>query len=118
MGLDLRLLPVEHDGGRWGFSHSILSCQNGGWIHDLVKDMRTIDPPNDFMSFTGDLKNGERGYGQTKETPYGEPVECLRVSQLLTIKDSDVIQKNLQNRAVWAYLAELPPQMKIAMYWH
>lgn len=118
MGLDLRLLPVDHDGGNWGFSHTILNCANAGAIHDIVRSLPETDPPDDFTTYLAHMPNGDHGYGKTTETPYGEPLRCLRVHQLLTLRDDPIITASEQNRATWAYLAELPSTMKVALFWH
>lgn len=137
MGLDLRLLPIEHDGGSFSFSHSILNCHDTerGLYNALMKMEKGAEGervPSDFSTFVsrddevwvrcpacGDqkAKYEETHYGNTQETPCGEPVRCVRVSDLLRLKDI-ATDRCRQNRAVWAYLSEMDPNMRVALFWH
>lgn len=41
-----------------------------------------------------------------------------RYGDLVTLRDSEEVQDNAKNRAIWAYLAETPPDWPIVLYWH
>lgn len=117
MGLDLRLLPFDAD----RFSHTILDCERRSDLFEAVlKVERKIgrDVPANFQSFTG--KSGEAlpCYGTTIRTPYGENLKYILVEDLLQFALHVDVRDNEKNRAIWAYLAQLNPQTKVALYWH
>lgn len=119
MGLDLRLLPLDHDSADWGFSHTVLDVGNASHIYDALKGVPRTAVPADFATFVSRLENGEAGYGQTQETPYGEPLQCVTVKALLKIQRSAVTKdSSAKRRAIWAYLRELDSDQRVALYWH
>ena len=121
MGLDLRLLPFDADIEELSFSHTILDCLRRGELFDeilKIEEEHGLAVPDRFASFVGHGKDGEPCYGVTVTTPYGEPLLYTTAASLLTLKDREGVTDNYQNRAIWAYLAELPPATKVALYWH
>lgn len=119
MSLDLTLIPVEHDDGRWGYGHTVLRMDAANYIHDLIErfNLRETDPPDKFNTYLSrDDKYEEPHYGETNEDPYGEPLRCVRAGDLGAL----VLHENVtaRDRAVWAYIRQLPPETKIALYWH
>ena len=117
MSVDLRLLPFDCDRGDWAYSPTILELGGSYDLHDKIKKLRSMPVPKDFNSFCG-RDEGYDGYcyGKTSETSYGEPLEWVLAGELCAIKlpkDAPYIE-----RAIWAYLKHLPPQTKVALYWH
>lgn len=121
MGLDLTLLPFDCDQGDFAFSHTLLSCERRGDLFEVVMEKapgRAVVPPN-FKSFTGRCEKCEdTHYGTTVETPYGEPLEWVEVEDLLKLGQHIAVKDDYKNRAIWAYLKELPARTKVALYWH
>lgn len=118
MGVDLRLLPFDCDRGEFAYSHTILDCERRRSLWTAVEKLPATPVPKGFTSFVGDRPDGESGYGVTAETPYGEPLMATTAGQLLILKDHEGVIDNHKNRAIWAYLAELPPETRVALYWH
>lgn len=118
MGLDLTLLPFEADYGDWGFSHSVLNLERRGELLDEILELRAHPVPLNFGTFLcRDDAYEEPHYGNTQETPYGEPLQWVRVTSLRDLSERRGVIDNCQNRAVWAYLKELPNDAKVALYW-
>jgi hypothetical protein len=141
MGLDLALLPFESDSPSIVFSHSILNCWRRRELFDVIgklpsvpinpemegktrKDVEAEDKAKKrplstrFTSYLATLPNGESGYGETTHDPYGSPLRYTLAGDLVKVGKHDGVTDNARNRAVWAYLAELPPDTKVALYWH
>lgn len=123
MGLDLRLLPVEHDDQEheWGFSHSILEV--GGvddHIHDACKRLPRVPLPMDFSTFVARGKDGNPTYGNTQRTPYGDKLEAVRAADLANTLApfAAALPTWFRLRGAVAYLRALPADTKIALYWH
>ena len=139
MSLDLTLLPFDCDEESISFSHSLLQCVSN--CHDLYDEIeqyqRDIGQPNsiklmgvdydpkkderrvteNFTSYMGRDDEGELRYGKTKTDPYGTPLRWLYVKELLQWKNHSGVLRNKKHLAVWAYLEQLDPETKVAIYW-
>lgn len=119
MGLDLKLLPFDGDHHDLSFSHTVLTCDRN---YDLFDQIQALEEtrgrlvPTGFSSYVSrDEKYEESHYGETKETPYGQPLREVEVEDLLPFRRLCADWKNL---AIWAYLEHLPPRTKVALFWH
>ncbi len=128
MGIDLKLLPVEANlSGSSGFSHSILSLERRSELWDAIDENVTTWPKPTWTlsSFLGRQDNGEHGYGDTDETPYGDRIEFCFAANLAEVieafneKEAHEydIPPPVLNVATAAYLKCLPPQTEIGLYW-
>jgi hypothetical protein len=119
MSLDLKMIPLECDRDDWGFGHSLLSCGAGSVWHERLKNIPRTPVPKDFGTYVSRMKTDSGDgpqYGNTQQTPYGEPLECVTVGQIVDSSGSrDFGTKDL---AVLAYLRILPRDMRVALYWH
>lgn len=123
MGVDLYLLPVDGELGAadW-FSHTLLSCERRRELWDAISAMPSREVPEEFSSFLGRVPDGsmegEHGYGNTQEDPYGDRLRYTTAKDLVTLAQHEWVTDNPKNRAIWAYLAAAPPKMKVCLYWH
>ena len=118
MSLALSLLPFEDVYGSRS-SYSVLSCNLGGRLYDVIHPLPEQAPvPEMFMSHMSREGGDDTHFGITKRDGDGELVQCLPALVLLRVKDNEFVQSNAKNRAVWAYLAQLPPETPVALYWH
>lgn len=122
MGVDLRLLPIDGDHGTVvNFSHNVLSLERRRELWEPIAEIEKAhgrDVPENFDSFIGRRADGETGYGRTIESPYGTPVRYVRAADLLPLAEHEAVTDNPKNHAAWAYLAALPADYKVALYWH
>lgn len=119
MGLGLTLMLIEHDEGKYGYSHSLINCESDSTLFEEILKLKSHPVPETFNTFRSrDGEDQNTQYGDTQTTPYGEPLEWVYVKDLLAFKEHAEVRDSFQNRAAWAYLAELPPKFKIALYWH
>lgn len=119
MGLDLTLLPFDCDQGDFCFSHTMLDCERRRDLFEAIMERLHETPvPGGFQSFMGRTEDGDTRYGATTKTPYGEPLGWVQAGDLVKIGPHVGVVDNHLNRAIWAYLKELPYQTKIALYWH
>lgn len=90
-----------------------------GWeFPDRVKHLPRVQRPESFHTFVSRSKDGEPCYGQTAETPYGEPLECVRAHDLIPALETIAEPEWFRLHAAINYLRALPPDTKIALYWH
>jgi hypothetical protein len=123
MGLDLSLLPVEAEfGDGTGFSHSVLALERRTGLFDAILDIEEREGapvPGRFETFVcRDDRFEETHYGDTRETPYGEPLLWVRAASLAELRSHPEATDFPRNRAVFAYVDALPPDTKVALYWH
>lgn len=119
MGLDLALLPFDCDYEYFAFSHTVLDCGRDGELFEAIQMLPTHPVMANFTSYLCRDGDGETHYGLTVVTPYGEPLMYVEAHALLlhTPRGSrgGIPTKNV---AIWAYLACLDPQTKVALFWH
>jgi hypothetical protein len=104
------------------FSHSILTCTRRGDLFDAIMSATegiAKPVPTDFSTYLSrDDKYEEPHYGTTTETPYGNPLMWVQARALRQFRTHEGVRDNPTNKAVWAYLANIPPYTPIALYWH
>lgn len=116
MSLDLSLLPFEHDGGDFGFSHSVLRLDGDRDLFDDILKIPQHPVPRKFNTYLcRDDEYEDTHYGNTQETPYGEPLGWIYAKELLALRPGSFSGR--LTRAAWAYLRELDPLTKVALYW-
>lgn len=125
MGLDLTLLPLDSPVGMptgMAFSHTVLGCcRRGDLFDDIMRSekKRGVEVEKGFASYLSRNKDYEDAhYGETLETPYGEKLKHLSARDLVAFKNHADVRDNAKNRAIWAYLGELDPETRVALYWH
>jgi hypothetical protein len=117
MGIDLRLLPFDSDMGDLAFSHTVLECGRYYELHDEIRKLASARVPLKFYSFSGRSPEFDDAcYENTQEDPYGDPVKYVMAGDLVKIDLPPDPHCHL--KAVWAYLRELMPDTKVALYWH
>jgi len=116
MGLDLKLLPVC--GKDLDYSHVVLDMVRCKELFEALMQLPSRDILPTFDTFLcRDGEYEEEHYGNTQEDAYGERLQMVAVRELLRFVDHPGVYEEPQNRAVWAYLRELPEESMIALYW-
>lgn len=118
MGVDCKLLPVEHDTNKWGFSHSVIRLDRESVFFNLLCGLPDAGPvPQDFATYIGGeipdgTFEGETCYGNTQEDPNGDPIRCVRAGDIARLKPDCAT-----NKAAVAYFSALDPTMRVAVWW-
>ena len=119
MGLDLTLLPFNSNSPTSDFSQTVLPCfSRKNLFGQIAKLSNQRDVPETFNSYLSGGSDGERCFGLTLNTAYGEPLKCVKAGDLAALWVHHDVQDNSINKAVWAYLAELPEDTNVALYWN
>lgn len=123
MGLALYLLPFDATfaarAAAPGFpalnytSQTVLSSSGSEDLFDVLKGLPSAPVPATFTSFVGDQE-----YDLTTEDAHGDPVRTVSAGMLCTVQDHPGVTTSAKNRAIWAYLAALPADTPVALYWH
>ena len=120
MGLDLTLLPFYSNSPTCDIAHTIIQCGRSSGLFDAImalEEHRGRDVPATFTTYLSREEDQDTHYGLTIDTPYGEPLKYISAGSLAQIAE-ELIRDNPLNRAVWAYLGELPATWPVALYWH
>ena len=115
MGVDLTLLPMLSESA-WG-SHDVLHLERRRDLWSAVNELEQEEIPQEMFSYLGRDRQGEYQYGVLETDAYGLRVKWTTVAELLKLSGHHCVQDNFLNRAVWAYLFQLPLDWKVALYW-
>lgn len=116
MGVDLKLLPLLSKS--YWTAHDMLGLERRRELWPEIDKIPQRDIPGPVNCFLARGADGDPCYGSVEESPYGERLKFTTAGDLLALKDHDAVQDNFLNRAVWKYLAEMPPDWPIILYWH
>jgi len=121
MGVDLKLLPVQADGrpySEFGYSHTVLDLSRRRTLWPAIGALPTTAVPPVFNTYLCRCSDyDDVHYGNTQTTPYGDPLLATTAGDLVTLLNHECVRENALNRAVWAYLRELPSDQLVALYW-
>lgn len=117
MGVELRLLPFVSKDRSSLLSHEIWDV---GVDYDLWEKFGALPQwqLEKLTCFLARDDDSEPKYGDAVDTPYGEKITCTTAGTICTLKDHPAVQDNWRNRGLWKYLAEMPADWPIALYWH
>lgn len=122
MGLGLSLLPIFVPGSSKEVSNDIISLERDDDLFEFIKELANKDgvdvPRGGISSYLGEQKGFEGTcYGTTEFNKEGKRLKSL-VAGELTVLFSEYVTESWQNKAVFAYVKELPPNWPIYLFWH
>lgn len=122
MGVDLKLLPVDHENEDFAFSHTVLSMARDSKLFKWIENRIEVEPaPKRFQTYVScNDEFSEPHYGTTNEDRYGQSVRTTSAKELRKAIMLFENQNNLatKNKAVLSYLRELDEDQKVALFWH
>ena len=119
MGVDLKWLILDSyfPARGWGYSHSMMELGRDYAYHQKLRELPDEAIPNDFSSYVAvHPSDGDSCYGQTTQTPYGEDLRMVKVSDILSVEHD--FDGQYWAEAALAYIRCLPPDTRVALYWH
>lgn len=119
MSVNLSLLPFDHEtsNSTFAFSQTVLTCEQDSTLFSLVEGLTIGEVPEQFNSYVSREHGEESHYGVTRTDNYGDVVQYTTVRRLLELRAHPGVAERQKNRAIWAYLAALPPETKVALWW-
>lgn len=110
----LKLLPFDCDNATLSFSHTVLwAGRFTEGVFQFIESLPQLPVPEGFTSYVG-----RQEHDRTTENPYGEKVTYTNAEELCKIPSEVRESFGHTDRAVWAYLSELKPLTKVAIFWH
>ncbi len=116
MGVDLTLLPLLSKD--YWVAHTKLDLERRRDLWEPITQLRQQPIPGKLGCYLARTADGETCYGDIEGDPYGGRLQWTTAGELLTLKDREEVQDNWENRAVWSYLSQMPPDWPIVLYWH
>ena len=125
MGVDLLLMPFKSyndiNGRTIGFGYTCLEVVRNSDMWREIRALENQPVPERFLTHFGPTYPDEPDYWdrdfQTSVDAYDKPLRWVFAGALASLRDYRNIPKESQDRAVWAYLEQLPPDYKVALYW-
>jgi hypothetical protein len=116
MGVDLRLLPLIGQDA-WA-SHDMLGLERRRELWPEIERLPQLEILKPVRCWLATGPEGDNCYGEVARDGYDNPLRFTLPRHLLTLAEHEAITDNWQNRAVWAYLAQMAPDWPIVLYWH
>lgn len=116
MGVDLKLLPLI--GADYWAAHDMIEIERRRELWPAIEALPQANIPKPLSCFLARSEGGDHCYGEAETTPYGDRMKYTTAGDLLTLKDLPAVNDHWRNKAVWAYLAQMPAQWPIVLYWH
>jgi hypothetical protein len=123
MGVDLSLIPFFPSEGNATYSYCVLELNRRSELWPLVRSIPSQPVPAVFVTLLSpsaeDLDEfcGSWHEGNTQTDLNGEPLKCVSVGDLLSLREHPAIAEDWSNRAAWAYLEQVSRQCLVALYW-
>jgi hypothetical protein len=129
MSRDIKLLPFFSDrtGGE-SFSHDVLDVDlgvspagSGDDVADLSDELETLDSrdvPRGFSCCLARSADGEHTiYGKKQDDCYGDPLKWAKAGDLAALAEHPQVTCWPRNKAAFAYVAALPADWPVVLYW-
>jgi len=124
MGLDLSLLPALSPSPISDSAHDLLDCHREETMFDIIETVSQkygieLAEDEELWTYEGSDPDGnyeEPCYAPTYEDKYGNRLRAVlagRLSKALAICETE----SWKNRAIIAYINELPDELRVWIYW-
>lgn len=123
MGVELNLLPFFYEDSHGGASLDVLRLTRRSNLFSEIEDkIEMKEVPDTFDTHLSSeeidgLDETPHHFGNTQNDDYGHPLKWCFVKDLMELSDHPGVQDNPRNKAIWAYLNELPDKKKVALHW-
>ncbi|XXX79227.1 hypothetical protein WMF30_10675 [Sorangium sp. So ce134] len=123
MSLSLHLLPYATNSDRDARANDLLQVELD-WgaerrdLPDLLEALPARDVPRHFRCRLARTDDGEHAvFGEVTEDSYGGPLRWVRAGDLAELAGHPQVTAAPRNRAAFAYVAALPPDWPVVLFW-
>lgn len=121
MGVDLRWLvpnyPKQRDGSFGWLCLTMIDLTRRRDLWEPIADLPS-EPAPKVTGYCAALPDGESGWGEIIKDAYGEKLRFTTAGNLAGLSEMEAVKDNPLNRAAFAYVANLPSDWPIVLYWH
>ncbi len=126
---DVTLLPVQGaEGDRLAmYAEDALSCACPQALAETLRRLESFPLPRVFRTWLSrhfpqegcdcGCAEGLEHWGNLQRDAHDDPIVMVTIGALTTLAHHPDVRRIQSNRAVWAYLAEMPPEQLVALYW-
>lgn len=122
MAIDLTLNPVHpawvH--GSWA-SFTDLRLTDTEYLRGMILDIASKDLAKPLQCGHARVSDGrlagESTFGAATVDMYGDPLRGVKASDLLTLMSDEYFMSKVQNSAAMGYIAALPADHPVVLYW-
>lgn len=121
MGVDLHLLvftfPCYTDDAE---ARTVLRLERARKLFKDISEFseaKGVVVPGTFCSYFKNMNSAEPKWGKTLVDIYGRPIKTLTAGELMGFAGHPDVTDSFHNRAAWAYLSQLPPEVRVALWW-
>ena len=116
MGVDLALLPALDRGCT--AAHDIINLERRSDFWASVHDLDSVLLADGVYCYLARANDGDdRGYGLALYDDNDLPLLYVTARDMLSLAEHEGVTDNWRNRAAWAYLACLPPDWPVVLFW-
>ncbi len=113
MSLHLTLLPIGGTNELITSGNNFLTCERDNYLFEQIDQITASTVPPDFKGFYS-TEDCHYVYGSITKDGFDTELTFVLVKELVKLKPH---MQSQTNKAIWAYLKQLPPERKIALYW-
>lgn len=118
MGVDLTFMPSLSE-DRLSEAHDLISVERSSGLWPDIKRLVSKELEKPISCFYARNAQGKICYyGETDTDPYGGKLCWVKAAQLKMLRLHPAVTDNWKNRAVWAYLEQMPDNWPVVLYWH
>jgi hypothetical protein len=122
MSLDLTFLIPEYEfGSNLSLAFTMIQCERRNALFEMVLEVEEREgqqAPANLRTHLAHRPDGSFTWGDTPTTPYGDRLQYVYAGTLGGLAQHAGVLDNHPNRAAWAYLAALPPDWPVVLYWN
>ena len=121
MGVDLTLLPLDYPivTGSHGnhMATTVLDVARWRALWPFIETLPLVKLGEPLLTHLALDEAGNMEWGSVECDAYDGPLHYVRAADLVALREHPSIKDDFKNRAIWAYLAELPPDWPVVLYW-
>ena len=124
---DVTLLPVRGDVRGAAYSEDALYCETTPALAEALRGLEAQPGPPVFRTWLSrhfpregcdcGCASGGDHWGNLQRDAHDDPIVMVRADQLMALARHPDVATSRRNQAVWAYLAQMPPEQMVALYW-
>jgi len=109
------------------YAEDALSCACPQALAETLRRLESFPLPRVFRTWLSrhfpqegcdcGCAEGLEHWGNLQRDAHDDPIVMVTIGALTTLAHHPDVRRIQSNRAVWAYLAEMPPEQLVALYW-
>jgi hypothetical protein len=116
MGVDLTLLPYRDRGDGWVCARTVLPLERNSDLWEVIRELPSEPVPSEFWAYQAPRRPAGERMGKLRKDPYGDPLRSVSAADLGRLRNHPEVRR-AGNQAAFRYIAALPADWRVALYW-